>query len=421
MPELAEAVETPEVDTATPPSDGSAETEIESPSPDTETTAAEVSETVEQPETETPDAQDGRVLPAALKKHLAELKASNPALSKELRDLWFANRALKEEFPGGLQEVRQLRESIQEFGGMDGIRELQTSHADYEDVDRAWMEGDPQLVDRLQTASPESFNALMPRFIDKFSQVDPEGYQAVFGRILAATLRDSDIGNALYLAKQNLAIKNTDEAARLLGEVEQWIGSINELAKKAPASAGRQPNSNLDQREQQIAEREAQVYREGVARDFRSSTQTLMQGEIRRIAKGAIGETRMGKLMAQADIELGKLVDKDASIRNTLARFEANRDHEGALRFIKSKVAPLIPKAIAAVYNDPDYRGWFNVNAPKPAAAAKPKPAMEKVAQGWVKIQAPPRAEEVDHQKTTFDMKFHNRAILKNGKQVVWG
>jgi hypothetical protein len=425
MPELAEAVETPEVaDAAVDDSahnspavgdngatdDGGAEAS---------SAAVETGSTGEPTETQDAgvaqeESQDGRVLPAALKKHLAELKGTNPQLSKELRDLWFANRALKEEFPGGLQEIRQLRESVQEFGGIEGIKELKQANDVWNDIDEQWIQGDPTFADRLAEANPQSFSAIAPRFIDNYSRVDPEGYQRVFGRILAATLRDAEIGNALYLAKQNLALKNTEEAGRLLGEVEQWIGGINELAKQAPKAPAKAPE--LDRREQSLNEREQKLFRESVAREFRSSVGSSIQSEIKQVLKGkALDQDRMGVFTRLVDEEIAKLVDGDKSIKQTIERYEAAGDSQGVIKFVNSRVKPLVPKAVDKVY-----KLLFANTAAKTATAKVPAKAPAKVEQGWVKIQGPPRPEDVDHSKTPFEMKFKNQAVLKNGKKVTW-
>src|ERR1700675_2099319 len=58
---------------------------------------------------------DGRQLPPKVREMMEALKTADPKAHTFLKDILFADRAFRQEFPGGLAEAKQLKANAAEF------------------------------------------------------------------------------------------------------------------------------------------------------------------------------------------------------------------------------------------------------------------------------------------------------------------
>src|SRR5271157_4444696 len=149
MPEI---LETPEIETP--------ETEV----PETTVQEPVESETSQVPE-EIPE-PDGRSFAGKLRDAFKKLNASdNPddkAVAKEIKRLHFGDQAFRKEFPGGLQEVRQLKETVSQLGTVEEVTAAKEAAAKLDEIDSKWMKADPAFIDELVNLNPDSFKSLVP-------------------------------------------------------------------------------------------------------------------------------------------------------------------------------------------------------------------------------------------------------------------
>src|SRR5437879_431417 len=177
-----ELVETPEVvetpaPIETPESDG-----LEAP---VETPEGEQPEGIETPEGETPDVVAG---PDKIKAHIEALKKTDPVLAKEIKNLFFAADALKKEIPGGLPEIRQMKATIDELGGADGIESIKAEKAEWAQIDADFAAGNVKVLDKFAEVNPEGFSKLIPAALDNLATVDRESYNHALSGIFVSTL-----------------------------------------------------------------------------------------------------------------------------------------------------------------------------------------------------------------------------------------
>src|SRR5678815_4123815 len=178
--------------------DAAVETPLESAEVETpETPAVETPETpIEHPQEGqalTPEKPliDGGKLSADAKKYLDELKATNPALANALsKQLFKAAQLEKDLGPGGIKEVKELRQTIEQLGGPHGVQELQQEISGFRQFDEQYTAADPKAID-FMTADPEgqdAFVKLMPAALQKFEQLHPEGFQNYMAQVISGTV-----------------------------------------------------------------------------------------------------------------------------------------------------------------------------------------------------------------------------------------
>jgi hypothetical protein len=114
--------------------------------------------------------------------------------------------------------------------------------------------------------------------------------------------------------------------------------------------------------------------------------------------------------------ELVKLHPKD--FQDNWQRHYAQGNKDNLIKFVQGIDGPNIAKAVSKVHSllFPAAAKKAPVTTPAPATAAK------HVEQGWIKVSARPKPEEIDRgrNRTTDDMIFAGKAILRNGKKVMW-
>ena len=406
MPEIAIA-ETPEVSA---PIEA---TEVETPEVSTDQETPEVS--IEA----TGKLDDGRQFAGKLRDQYKKWSTSQDPneveAAKHFKELFFRDKALRDKFPGGLKDVEALKASYEGLGTPEEIQEVRAAAETLNEIDTEWMAGDPAFIDKLVTLNPESFKKLAPVALTKFAQVDPEGYQRLVSPILSATLDQARMGSQLYLISREVQRGDKDEALRLIGQIEQWMGKLDETAKSVPQPP--QKNDELDQRTAQLEEREDRMFAQSLATEFNPWRDEQIKSALNKLTKGQrIDPERLEIFTDRVRLELTKLLPTD--YQNNWARLYAKGDKEALIKFAKSPVEQNVSKAVAKIHAllFPGVKPKPPSSQPAPTNGAKP------VEQGWIKIAARPKPEEIDRgrNRTTDEMIFQGKAILRSGKKVTW-
>src|ERR1700761_4377153 len=133
-------------------------------------------------------AGDGRQIPPALRSALNDLRLTDPKLANRLKNVWFADLALKKEFPGGLNEARALREFKERLGGDDDIQQIEQERQGYRDLDQQFAAGGGEVLDHFMGVSPEGFSKLVPAAFQKLAEANPEQFRHVTARVAAESI-----------------------------------------------------------------------------------------------------------------------------------------------------------------------------------------------------------------------------------------
>lgn len=362
---------------------------------------------------------DGRTLPVELKALLSELKTKNPKMEKIVRGLFFADGAWKKEFPGGLKEAQALKQQIEQTGGTEAVQSLQEELKGHKDLQDKWNRGDVSYVDDIASENPASFAKMVPRALDRLATGSPETYNHLMGQVIHATMRDANIPTQIYLAEQMLATGNVEEAKRIIGEIKGFVGSMEQLAKQAPKQPQEDPKAKeLSAREEAIKNQERQAFNQSIAGEYNSYRDAAIGKAIDAQLNGKkVSDYARQTILKNAINEISEVLSKDGGYKAKFERLYNAGDKAEIVKFAKSRVDGLIEKSVQKVYRELYSEGTLGTKKP----ALKPNGVDTKPAEaGWVKLASAPRPEEIDNSKTSFDMKYHSKAVLKNGKKVQW-
>lgn len=369
---------------------------------------------------------DGRQLPAKVRELMDGLKASDPKAHGWLKDILFADRAFRQEFPGGLPEAKKLKETVDSFTKEfpDGIEGVKAEQAEWRGIDEAWNAADPKVIDVWMDANPQAFSKLMPTAINKFAAADPDGYQRYQSSVILATLQQSGVLGNLRFLDRALKMGDKETGAALLQEIHEWIGKIDETAKSKPKAAERDPD--FDQREHDLTQREFKIWADGTAAEVNSFKTNSIKNELAQYIKGQnLDDETFAAIELQALKYLDPLLTGDPQFAKLFNQYAENRDRDGMVRLMKSKLQELLPSKpgkpgpVEKAYKL-FFRGATPAQKPKPVAA-KPGAPAESATKGWEKVGKAPAPQDIDMKASPFEMRFKQGAVLKNGKKVFWG
>jgi hypothetical protein len=412
----------------------------ESSTDDTDTDGGEGGESTEESESQPgsgkPESKEGTVdwktVPAEVKAHIQEIAKANPKLANQLQNaVYTANNFLKE-VPGGLKEIRAMKSEIENLGGIEEIRQLNTTHKalveEQEALDNKARSGDPDIVNNLvEIAGNEGFSKLMPHTLSKWANMDPQGYSHEMSKIMVNAMRDGGMVANLNLAFKMLKLGTPEaikEATDCLNQAALWANDVNKIANTAPERPKVDPNIASEQAK--IDAQKTQLFNQEFASSFGRWRSAEITREITQITGGkALNDYQMQTLTQRVIDDMKSILTSDNEYMKNLDRYYNARDMNDLLKFSKSRTSKILSevtkKAYRSLFTNPGAKKVSKVTTPtdKNAAPVKNTP----VVQGWAKVEASkaPKPDEIDSKRTTFEMKFRKQAILKNGKKVYWG
>jgi hypothetical protein len=423
MPEelgiATEAVEAPPIE--------STET-VETATDESLGTPEETQETVETPEAE---GEQKPVEQSQVLSHLDELKKTNPALAKELKNLYFAQKAFKETFPGGLPEAKKALETIGELGGAEGIEGLKAEKAEWHEIDDKFAAGDPAVLDTFAKFNPEGFAKIIPAAIDKLAQIDPAAYNHALSGIFVSTLDNWRFADTLDRLAEDLSQVVGQDGKPLLGRQIQSVQKlaaqyegIRELAAKAPERKAPEGKGELDTERAKVAQERTELNTQYVSQQTETYAQKSYNAAIPAEAKnqGLNLDTLKSagayeRFMGEIDEEIGREIAKDKDAISKIGSSIATGRRDEAVRLSNAKFDAVKGQAIKKVV-----QRWARLTNPKgvakkaDASATKPNPA------GVKKIEGPPNTDLVDQTDPNWRQNYmmHSKAKLKTGQVVTW-
>ena len=383
--------------------------------------ATESTETPETPEV----SEDGRRVPNSVRKHLAELKKTNPELAKELSTAYWESRKTKGEiernFPGGLQEAVALKTAVAELGepGQSPTEALQSAVSEIQDFrafDKAWMSGDPKFLDRaIADGGKDGFVKLMPHMLQTFASVDPAGYDSYFAGAMWNTLRESDFAPSMYMALEHLKAGNVDAAKDLLSKSYQWVLGLKDLASRQPEPK-KPDTAQVDQERQQLQTEKKQFLNNSIGSELKSWSQPLVFKALE--GKTFPGEGGKEQVYSDAITRVMQQLNADANFVAKYDSYIEQGDKDGAIRLVRSRAESLLSDTARQAYKR--LYGQATLGAQKPKPGAQKTGAEKTVVPGFKLINFNPKPSSIDRSKTPNAMLFSNQAILKDGSKVTW-
>lgn len=405
------------------------------------------------------DAAREKTLSPGVKKALAGIKETDPKTADVLRKAVFASQAWTQVLPGGIRQAREMAQTFEEVGGVEGIQglrdEAQSLQSELDNVDEQWKSANPQFIASLAEQDPEAFAKAAPVILDQLQKTDKASYNSVLGRIFYNTLNQAQVMNQIQQA-YNLAIANK-AAPGMAGVIEglkglwEWTEGIRELASTQPSFKPDKERERLKKERQDFDNEKFQGFKAEVGQGMRTHVESGILREVGKLLKPlnislkalqVKDKDRFMSVVAEADRRLAEALKADKDFQKQKDRLVATRDKARVLKFYQQKIDYLLadprgPRIALAVK-----KIFFN------GAKAQPRPGGERQGsqnngtqnqnQGngqqrrtdggqrreqpaqAMRVASRPAAENIDYARTSDDMILDGKAFLKTGKQVQW-
>lgn len=369
---------------------------------------------------------DGRTVPGKIKK-VFEL-AKKAGVEKEVKQLWFANQRLTKAIPGGVNAAIQLARDVEQMGGVEGIREIQTELGGYHEDSQLFQSGDARWSESGFQESPESAIKHTIHSLNYMQEHHPDDFDHIVAKYIVADLGNLDI-RALHanLASQ----KDNPEAQKLAAQLANYYNSRRETAVKAPEKTPDAKNKELTERESKAQQAEMRG-REAQARaEIKPALQNSIGAAVR--AEGKARGLDLTKLAAEYKGEYLDLVSKIHAEVNRLTmqdeRFLRNYnadltkgDVARAAKRANAKHDEVIGDAVRAIFGKSGlFRG-------KNAAGAKPNRVNNSTRSAGGSSQGVTRVSErkfkaelrrlVDYDRSPAKDRMDGKYTLKDGRKI---
>jgi len=367
----------------------------------------------------------------ATKTALESIKAENPAIAGALQKVIQHFDAIRREFPGGMKELRQMRErleSLEDLSGEGGMETLRSELAGFREYDRQFMTADPAFVKTMLDAEPNAFQRLAPVIFNEFEKVNPEGYKTLIARGAVRDMMDS----RLPVHMDMMAYQLTELSRELLAANSPLVSLVNRAIDtfnngpfayftKIDAAAKSEIKMPEAQKpaDEGLKAREAKLTKQEWAVDTGKSLAAIYREEFGKLAGNRkFSDAQKSNILELFSIKLEKALDNVEGYEERVNRYIATGDRQGNLRYQTSLYKQHAPRILGALLGP----GKQQTVAGKPAARASENgaPVTPPVNNnGFLLVAKPPSAADVSPQTTT-SMIENNRAILRDGRKVTW-
>ena len=390
--------------------------------PEGSTEATEPAEPVKAGEPQ-PIIKDGKWANPADKAAIDKIQAENPNLAKNIRHALFTMDKFQREVPGGMKEVQQLRQTIEEMGGDEGLKQTREELTGWREFDQQYMAGDAKVLDFMlsEPAGQEAFLRLAPAVFDRFAEMDQPGFTHYICRTVAANIAENEI--PLSMARLGDSIPMDHPAREIFNKVDGYLKGLMSSGKNAPKPTAKaetpEAQSALEKRAKEIDEKEANIRRNEWQRKTQDGRDEVFKSELKTLLGGRQLNPSQTKAFNRVfSDELNSLVNAHSEKLN--AYFKAG-DESGFVKFANSLSKKYVPLAIRTGLEVamPGAKPGPKGSAPvKPGVAAVPaKPA----AKGWEQVRSFQEVKsQVDWAQTRLQggSASEGRVILRDGRRV---
>ena len=370
---------------------------------------------------------DGRkVTDVNLRKGIAELAKTDKVAAKAVRDAYFGRQAVMQEFPEAkglgevLKNIRGMKATIDSLGGEEGITGLQDEVQDYRNEIAQFAAGDSALIEQLYQANPESTAVMVGNALTLLESKNKVAFDNVIAPALAKRLGEVNFTSGLVNLANLIKEGKGQEAYDLVAEFGKWTANINDMAKKAGETrAAVDPRkTDLDTREQTIAQKERESFERTVGQDVTRQSNAAMSPIVEPLFKQLkLSNEGRREFVNSLQSRIWAAMKADKVFQRQARAIMDQGDGEKSARFIALKYRELLPDAFRRLRNDM-YPNLTNAAArPKPGANGAPaKPGAPVITS---KPGQKPKREDVDWEKTADVQWVAGKGVtLKNGQVV---
>lgn len=405
------------------------ETETEGGESSQETSEGESTESTEQTEAQDEPSiieADGKLkLSGKALETLNKLKAENPKQAREFRAALFDAATLRKEFPDGIREAVQLKQELEDIGGMEAVGTMRGELEAWKGLDADWTGKKPQFSAEMAESNPDAFAFHAPHIMSKFAEVAPDAFTYHVAKVFAADMASNDVvmtgrmlENAIF-DEQDKIRPGMEQIARLWSPLAKYIGRIGQLAKTPPQQKDKpndgKPSPDVDQREQALTVREFSTERNAVKN-------SITESEFKKnLGNRKLASDKVSTIQELYESALNRAVQATPKHKETVDRYVAAKDRAGYRKYMDGVMRKAAPGAMSAAFRRAgvgDKPGPKKVDA-KPAG----KLGTATVTTSFNRVGAKPSSNDVDWQATARiagkkggDGKY----ILRDGSKVLF-
>jgi hypothetical protein len=372
------------------------------------------------------DLGDGRTVPGKWK-NLFDV-AEKAGLGKDVRSLYFERQRLNKVIPGGVKAAIEMAETVERFGGVDGIEQIQTDLDTYHQDSELFERGDASWVETAFRENPEAALKAFDNSLAYVGDKHPEHYDHVMAKVVLNTVDNGSPIRDVYalLADPNSTSEQRKQAATKLAE---WYNEIKDTARKIP-------EKKVDARQKQLSDREAQIeqremgtrYTQVNAQCFpvlKSQVADTMKAEAKlagvdldKLATDYPGEFR--RMLNDIHDRIKKTAIKDEAFVNKYYVLVKKGDLRRAQDVTNKKHARIVPDIVREVVGESGlFKGSKKKAASSESANAGNKGNQQQVIdKNWKRVTAKPPNSEIDFAKSPMSLTTEGKYVLKNGQRV---
>jgi hypothetical protein len=369
------------------------------------------------------------------RKALDEVKKVDPKLADVLRkDHFKLGDYVK---VGTLDEVRALKDTLDDLGGEEGITEMRGKVTDYANELMRFAEGDPAAVDDLFKDFPDGGFKLVPIAVNKMRAMEmdeatglpkPGGHYAqLAARLTSETLTNFGVMSALDTVLRIAHDGGTNAQARVVEELtklKNWAEGVSAFARRRPQEDDSKKTSDIERREQAVRQEKRGIYLTNVGSEVTKQLNANVARYLNPLLRDYLKVTGKAlKLPSKQDVFLGastrisKALEANSRYQSQLkAMLAKNEPPEKVARFVHTYMEKIAKKSVEAVWETKGHAHARRGVAGKGSGAGA---GSARVSQG----KKPP-AEKIDWSKDPSRMRFiSGEATLKKefgGGVVKW-
>jgi hypothetical protein len=377
---------------------------------------------------------NGKLTPSG-RAAIEALRPLSTALAQEVTQGLMVRDWFRKEFPQGKKEIAALRQLAEQHGGEQGLSDLRSTASFFNELDELFSASNPLFLDKITTTPEEqrAFAKLMGPTMEKFEKLDGKlfGYEISkrFAHLMDTArlpVTFARMADLLNRAGRYAGAGNNELAASLLSEITQSYNELAETLDKVYIAAKNPPvpqdaaNPQLDQRDQQLSQREKALQRQEWG--------TAVANERRRLFSRSWSELTKGRNL-NSDQEANvkgfyelRMSTKIRQWQNQAERFFSNGDRDGYLKEQYAFFQKAIPDALRQALQQAIPAKPGPKAAPAPGGRPEtPRGTSPRSNGGKVPIRVAkmPPTSDLDAVRTTSEMFSNNMAYRKSDGAIV--
>jgi hypothetical protein len=333
---------------------------------------------------------------------------------------------------GGLQTIANTLEQLETHGGIEGVEQMLEDLELGKKLEAGLEKGDRALVESWAKDFPDGFKRSVLPMLEQLEKLDEERYEQTSSAVIAHVFEKFGVFGVMSTLGKALSEGKTEDAIKQFNDLARFMSQAKTLAGNARSDPYASRATELDAREQRIAEENAKSFktavRSDVNRDVTSAMNNQLRDHLRDLKVFKVESGTANRMRKEINRELQRLVASDPNYSRQYESVMKSNDRNRAAQFVIKAALRKLPEAIKSVARDfnlrPTGKAGQQVRKRLPTGGGGNNRGGGDGGGSRV-VSGVPKTADVDFRRT--DMaKFlatkhgHGTAWLKDGKQAKW-